>query len=61
MEDGRTVLTFTQVFGPGTDVGDYAAGWHWYLDKLEAEIAGRDQPADWDTFLAEVGPGYGRA
>ena len=61
VEDGRTVLSFSQVFAPGTDVGDYAAGWHWYLDKFEAELVGRPQPADWDTFLAEVGPGYGRA
>jgi uncharacterized protein YndB with AHSA1/START domain len=61
VEDGRTVLLFTQVFPPGTDVGDYAAGWHWYLDKFEAELVGRPQPADWDTFLAEVGPTYGCA
>jgi uncharacterized protein YndB with AHSA1/START domain len=61
VEDGRTVLTFSQVFGPGADVGDYAAGWHWYLDKFDSEVTGRPQPAGWDTFFAEVGPGYGRA
>ena len=58
VEDGRTVLLFTQVYRPGVDVGDYAAGWHWYLDKFEAELVGGPQPADWDAFFAEVGPGY---
>jgi hypothetical protein len=35
-----------------------AMGWHWYLDKLDAEVSGRPQPAEWDAFLAEVGPAY---
>ena len=56
--DGRTVLIFRQWFAPGTDVTDYALGWHWYLDKLDAEVGGRPVPADWETFRAEVGPGY---
>ena len=33
-------------------------GWHWYLDKLDAEVGGGPGPADWDAFFAEVGPGY---
>jgi uncharacterized protein YndB with AHSA1/START domain len=60
-EDGRTVLLFTQVFAPGTDVADVATGWHWHLDELDAAVSGRPQPAGWDTFLAEVGPAYGHA
>jgi uncharacterized protein YndB with AHSA1/START domain len=60
VEDGRTVLVFTQVFATADAVADVAAGWHWYLDKFEAELTGRPQPAGWDAFLAEVGPGYGR-
>jgi uncharacterized protein YndB with AHSA1/START domain len=59
-EDGRTVLRFVQVFPAAADVTDFAMGWHWYLDKLGAEVDGRSQPADWDTFLAETGPAYGR-
>lgn len=58
--DGRTELVFTQVFVTADAVADVATGWHWYLDKLEAEVTGRAQPADWDAFLAEVGGGYGR-
>src|SRR4051794_30317567 len=60
-EQGRTVLVFTQVFAPGTDAGDYVLGWHWYLDKLDAELGGGSGPGDWDTFLAATGPAYGRS
>ena len=59
-EEGRTVLRFVQVFPAGADVVDFALGWHWYLDRFSAEVAGRPVPGDWDTFLAEAGPGYGR-
>ena len=40
-EDGRTVLVFLQFFPPDADVADVAVGWHWYLDKLDAEVGGR--------------------
>ena len=59
-EDGRTFLTFVQVFPAGADVTDFAMGWHWYLDKFDAEVGGRPAPAVWDDFLASVGPAYGR-
>ena len=36
-------------------------GWHWYLEKFGAEVGGTPGPGDWDAFLAEVGPAYGRA
>jgi hypothetical protein len=61
VEDGRTVLRFVQVFPAGADVTDFALGWHWYLEKFGAEVGDRPQPGDWDAFLAEVGPAYGRA
>jgi uncharacterized protein YndB with AHSA1/START domain len=57
-EAGGTVLRFRQWFDAGTEVADYAGGWHWYLDKLDAEVSGRQGPAEWDRFWAEVGPGY---
>ncbi len=60
VEDGRTQLRFTQVFPADADVTDFAMGWHWYLEKFDAEIGGRPQPADWDSFLAATGPAYGR-
>lgn len=58
VEGGRTVLRFAQVFRTTGEVPDVAAGWHWYLDKFEAELTGRPQPGEWDAFLAEVGPAY---
>jgi uncharacterized protein YndB with AHSA1/START domain len=57
-EAGRTVLRFRQFFAAGTDVVDFAGGWHWYLDKLDAEVGGGPAPAEWETYWAEVGPGY---
>ena len=59
VQDGRTVLRFTQDFRTPDAVGDVATGWHWYLDKLSAELTGRPQPGGWDAFLADVGPAYG--
>jgi uncharacterized protein YndB with AHSA1/START domain len=59
-EDGRTVLRFVQLFPAAADVVDFALGWHWYLDKFDAEVGGRPQPAGWDAFLVAVGPAYGR-
>jgi uncharacterized protein YndB with AHSA1/START domain len=57
-EDGRTVLRFVQFFPAAAAVTDWALGWHWYLDKLAAEIDGGTPPTDWDAFVAEVAPGY---
>ena len=59
-EDGRTVLRFVQFFPAGADVTDMALGWHWYLDKLGAEIDGGTAPTDWDAFVAVTGSAYGR-
>jgi uncharacterized protein YndB with AHSA1/START domain len=59
-EDGRTLLRFRQVFAADADVADFAAGWHWYLDKFDAEVGGRPAPRDWDAFAADVAPVYGR-
>ena len=60
-EGDRTVLRFVQVFGADADVTDFAMGWHWYLEKFGAEVAGTPAPGEWDAFLAQVGPAYGRA
>ncbi|TFV67755.1 UNVERIFIED_ORG: SRPBCC family protein [Bacillus sp. AZ43] len=59
-EGGRTHLRFTQLFPAGADVTDFAMGWHWYLDKLGAEVDGAPVPGSWDAFLAENGAAYGR-
>jgi uncharacterized protein YndB with AHSA1/START domain len=59
-ENGVTVLRFVQVFPADADVTDFAMGWDWYLAKLGTEVSGTPAPADWDAFVAEVGPSYGR-
>lgn len=59
-EGDRTVLRFVQVFGADADVTDFAMGWHWYLEKLGAEVGGTPAPGHWDAFYAEIGPAYGR-
>ena len=59
-EKGRTFLSIAQVFPAGADVVDMALGWHWYLDKFDSVVSGRPAPAEWDSFIAEVGPAYGR-
>ena len=43
-EDG-TVLTFVHVFTDRDHGADYASGWHFHLDRLEAHLEGqRHQP-----------------
>lgn len=39
-----TVLTFVHVFEQGEHGADYASGWHFHLDRLEAHLAGRAVP-----------------
>ncbi|HEY0126395.1 MAG TPA: SRPBCC domain-containing protein [Blastococcus sp.] len=60
-EGGRTHLSFVQVFPADADVADFAIGWHWYLEKFAAELGGPAPTGDWDAFVTEVGPAYGRA
>jgi uncharacterized protein YndB with AHSA1/START domain len=58
--DGTTTtLVFTQAFRAGFPVADVAGGWHWYLDKLDAEVTGGEGPDEWEPFWAQVGPLYG--
>jgi uncharacterized protein YndB with AHSA1/START domain len=56
--NGGTELVFRQWFAPEIGVADFAGGWHWYLDKLDAELTGTPGPGEWEPFWAVVGPGY---
>ena len=60
-DGGTTTLVFTHVLDGDIGTADVASGWHWYLDRLDAEISGTEPPRDWDSFVAEVGPRYGYA
>jgi len=42
-----TLLTFVHVFADQTLGADYASGWHFHFDRLEAHLAGQP-PADTD-------------
>jgi uncharacterized protein YndB with AHSA1/START domain len=46
--DGGTTLTLEHDRLPGGGVAGYSAGWHAYLDRLAAAVAGDDLP-DWVT------------
>ena len=54
---GRTVLRFVQIFPAGADVTDMALGWHWYLDKLGAEIDGGTAPGGLGRLRRRGGTG----
>ena len=56
---GGTTLIFVQRFADAAAGPAVATGWHWNLDRLDAEISGTEPPTDWDAFVAEVGPRYG--
>lgn len=45
-DDGGTVLTFDHLL-PDAAQPEFAAGWHWHLDRLTALLQG-DEPADVD-------------
>ncbi|MBW0089556.1 SRPBCC domain-containing protein [Pseudonocardia sp. KRD-184] len=44
------VLVFTQAAVEGLDDADIAAGWRWYLDRLEASMHGTEMP-QWQDYV----------
>jgi uncharacterized protein YndB with AHSA1/START domain len=40
-DEDATVLTFVHVFGPRDHAADYASGWHFHLDRLNAHLGGQ--------------------
>lgn len=49
-----TVLGFRQVLPAGFSPSDVGPGWHWYLDRLGAHLAGEAFPA-WPDYEALAG------
>lgn len=45
-----TLLTFVHVFGDRERGADYASGWHFHFDRLEAHLAGKT-PAEAEPAL----------
>ena len=44
-----TSVRFEQHVAEGLDVAEVAAGWNWYLDRLEASMHGTAMP-DWTAY-----------
>ncbi len=56
--EGSTVLTLTHTGLPDAMCGGYTPGWHAFLARLDARLAGSELP-DWDTVFGAVAPAYG--
>lgn len=54
-DDGRSVVRLSHFEPPLEMLADMAAGWEWYLDRLEASRAGTPVP-DLDDFTAIYQP-----
>ncbi len=55
--DRATFLVLVHAALPADWATGYSGGWHAYLDRLEAVLAG-GQPPDWATRMAELQPLY---
>lgn len=59
--DGGTLLTFDHL-SPDPHDPDFAAGWHWHLDRLALHLVGEDPPAvDSDAHFEELQRLYSQA
>lgn len=56
---GITTLTFTQRLAEPYDATDIGPGWHYYLDRLAAVVAGTDVPDVWDDYYPSLSGDYG--
>ena len=50
-DGGGTRLSFTHVLHEPYDAASIGPGWQYYLDRLEAVVAGEPVPADFDEYL----------
>lgn len=55
-----TRLVLVHSLLPADRAGGYGAGWHAYLDRLEARLAG-EPPPDWSERFAALLPAYEEA
>lgn len=57
-EGGVTTLVFTQRLAEPYDASSVGPGWHYYLDRLGAVVAGRPVPDRWDDYHPSLSDSY---
>lgn len=55
---GATTLRFVQRLAEPYDASSIGPGWHFYLDRLEAVVHGRDVPEDFDAYYPALQGDY---
>lgn len=55
---GPTQLRFTHELAEPYDASAIGPGWQYYLDRLEAVVAGRPVPDDFDQYHPALAPAY---
>lgn len=57
-EDGVTSLVFVHRLAEPYDASSLGPGWHYYLDRLGAVVAGRAAPDDWNDYYPSLISAY---
>ena len=57
-EGPGTRLRFVQRLAEPYDASSIGPGWHYYLDRLEAELAGRAADAAWEDYYPALADAY---
>lgn len=55
---GVTTLVFTQRLTQPYDASSIGPGWHYYLDRLDAVVAGNAVPDSWDDYFPSLQDAY---
>ncbi|WP_298461082.1 SRPBCC family protein [uncultured Cellulomonas sp.] len=58
LPDGGTRLRFTHRLRAGDDAASIGVGWHYYLDRLDAVVAGRLPTGSWDEYFPALAVHY---
>lgn len=53
-----TILTFTQRLAEPFDASSIGPGWHYYLDRLQAVVDGKEPTEDWDAYYPSLASAY---
>lgn len=56
--DGATTMVFTHRLAEPYDASSVGPGWHFYLDRLDAVVAGRSVSTAFDPYMEELSTAY---